>query len=214
MRNSKIAVKIFFAIILFIVAIFGLRAFYMSFPFLREPSSSFLIRKEVLSDEETAEALVVREEKIITDNSDRPINKERLEGEKVISGEKIFRYYSEKENRKLEEIDKINKEIEEYLITKGDNYSSKENPAIDAKIDKLIANLSNMNSQAYIRKIEKEISEDILEKAKQSGNLNKDGSKLRDLTSKKEKLLRELNDNTREINSPFAGVVSYKVDRL
>ena len=146
---------------------------YVTFNFIKEPSKIFLIKKDILSDEEIVETLILREEQVITDSSNRILQQEKFEGEKISKGAKVFRYYSNSETKKIDRIAEIDKEIEEYLIEQQDNFNLPENAIIDSSIETKLLKLNEMNQQSRILNFEKSINDEILQKQKLQVNFQK-----------------------------------------
>lgn len=199
-------------IITIVVLVFVILFSYTIFNFIKEPSQIFLVKKDILSDEEIVDALILREEKVITDSSNRILQQEKFEGERVSKGVRVFRYYSTSETKKIDRIVEIDKEIEEYLIEQQDNINSPENAVIDSSIESKLLKLNDINQQSKILNFEKNINDEILKKAKIAGDFSKEGSKIKKLLDEKKTIEKKLTDDSEIIYSPIAGVVSYRVD--
>lgn len=176
-----------------------------------QPAQNFTVSVGKIVDEEYTKALIVRNENILT-NGEKRIEKDKQEGQKVRKGEKIGRYYADNENKMLEEIANIDKEIEKVLAENNQKIESPESTILDKKIEALISEINGINKQEKITKITKEVNEEILKKAKTSGELSKEGNKLKKLIDQKTKLENNLNSNTNIITATEAGNVSYKID--
>lgn len=184
-------------------------------PFLKlikEPTQTFLISKDILSDEEIVEALILREEVVITDDSNRLLQQDKFEGEKVSKGTKIFRYFSAQESQKIDRMESIDKEIQEYLIEQQDNINSPENTIIDSSIESKLLELNGFNQQSKILNFEKNIADEILQKARIAGELSKEGTKIKELLDEKKNIENTLSAQSEIVYAPIAGVVSYRVD--
>ena len=212
MKSSKVFNRILIGIgiliILYTVIVFA----YNSLEFVIAPSQMFVVKRDILSDEEVVDALVLREETVITDNSNRTLQKDKFEGEKVSKGIRVFRYYSSKENEKIDKIAQIDKEIEEYLIEQQDNINSPENLVIDSSIESKLLEVNSINQQSKILNFEKNINNEVLQKAKIAGELSREGSKIKKLLDEKKAIEKTLTDQSQIVTSPMAGVISYRVD--
>ena len=211
-KNNGNFKKILTAFILIIILIVLMIMVSTFFNFLKEPTPIFLIKKDTLSEEEIIEALILREEEVITDGSKRLLHQEVFEGEKVSKGMKIFRYYSNEESKQIDRIAKIDKEIQEHLIEQQDNINSPENTIIDSSIEAKLLELNSMNQQSRILSFEKSVNEEILQKAKIAGELSKEGSQIKKLLDEKKSIEERLTGESKIIYSPIAGTVSYRVD--
>ncbi len=176
-----------------------------------QPAQNFTVSVGKIVDEEYTKALIIRKENVLT-NGEKKIEKDKQEGQKVRKGERIGRYYADNENKMLEEIANIDKEIEKVLAENNQKIESPESTILDKKIEALISEINGINKQEKITKITKEVNEEILKKAKTSGELSKEGNKLKKLIDQKTKLENNLNSNTNIITATEAGNVSYKID--
>ena len=208
-NNSRIISRIVLTIVS--LALFML-ILIPSLKLVKEPTQTFLIKKDILSDEEIVEALILREEEVITDNSNRFLQQEKFEGEKVSKGTKIFRYFSTQESKKIDRIQEIDEEIQEYLIEQQDNINSPENTIIDNSIESKLLELNSLNQQSKILNFEKNITDEILQKAKIAGELSKEGTKIKELLDEKKDIENTLSAQSEIVYAPIAGVVSYRVD--
>lgn len=176
-----------------------------------QPAQNFTVSVGKIVDEEYTKALIIRKENVLT-NGEKKIEKDKQEGQKVRKGERIGRYYADNEKKILEEIANIDKEIEKVLAENNQKIESPESTILDKKIEALISEINGINKQEKITKITKEVNEEILKKAKTSGELSKEGNKLKKLIDQKTKLENNLNSNTNIITATDAGNVSYKID--
>lgn len=176
-----------------------------------QPAQNFTVSVGKIVDDEYTKALIVRNETVLT-KGDKKIEKDMQEGQKVRKGERIGRYYADNENKILEDIANIDKEIEKVLAENNQKIESPESTILDKKIEALISEINGINKQEKIVKITKEVNEEILKKAKTSGELSKEGNKLKKLIDQKTKLENNLNSNTNIITATDAGNVSYKID--
>ncbi len=176
-----------------------------------QPAQNFTVSVGKIVDEEYTKALIIRKENVLT-NGEKKIEKDKQEGQKVRKGERIGRYYADNEKKILEEIANIDKEIEKVLAENNQKIESPESTILDKKIEALISEINGINKQEKITKITKEVNEEILKKAKTSGELSKEKKKLKKLNEQKTKLENNLNSNTNIITATDAGNVSYKID--
>lgn len=176
-----------------------------------QPAQNFTVSVGKIVDEEYTKALIIRKENVLT-NGEKKIEKDKQEGQKIRKGERIGRYYADNEKKILEEIANIDKEIEKVLAENNQKIESPESTILDKKIEALISEINGINKQEKITKITKEVNEEILKKAKTSGELSKEGNKLKKLIDQKTKLENNLNSNTNIITATEAGNVSYKID--
>lgn len=213
MNNTKSKIKKFFIIVSYIIiTIVIVLLFSPSFEFIKEPTKIFVVKEDILSEEEIVDALILREEQVITDDSGKLLHQEAFEGEKLSKNMKVFRYYSTNESKQIDRITGIDEEIQKYLIDEQDNINSSDNTIIDSSIETKLLELNSTNQQSKVLNFEKNINDEILEKAKISGELSKEGSKIKKLLDEKKHIEKSLTAESKIIYSPIAGIVSYRVD--
>ena len=165
-----------------------------------------------LSDVEHVEGIILRSEEVLTVEKGQKIQKIKENNEKVSKNEVVAKVSTQNEQDIVKRIEEINKKIEEALVENQVNVNSTQNITINEKIERVLANVNNTNLQSKIEEYDKEIKNALYEKAKISGELTKEGSKLKTLIKEKENLERTLNSNTKTIVSTNAGNISYIVD--
>ena len=165
-----------------------------------------------LSDVEHVEGIILRSEEVLTVEKGQKIQKIKENNEKVSKNEVVAKVSTQNEQDIVKRIEEINKKIEEALVENQVNVNSTQNITINEKIERVLANVNNTNLQSKIEEYDKEIKNALYEKAKISGELTKEGSKLKTLIKEKENLENTLNSNTKTIVSTNAGNISYIVD--
>lgn len=201
---QKIMLIIFFiAFLIFIL--------HSLFSQLKMSAMSFTIKRGRLADEEMVKGIFVRKEEILGEDGNLRLDKIKSEGSRVSKGDDVFRYYSEDEQKVTLKIDEINKEINKYLQSQKINISSPENQVINEQIRKIIEEITRTSSQAKNIESLNNISEKLTDKAK-NGNFFENDENINRLNKEKAGLENKLNENTKILKSPFAGIVSYKID--
>ena len=155
-----------------------------------------------LSDEEQTEGIIIRSEEVLNVEKGQKIQKIKENNEKVSKNEVVAKVSTQNEQDIMKRIEEVNKKIESALA---------ENQ-INEKIERVLTNINTVNLQSKIDEYDKEIKNALYEKAKVSGELTKEGSKLKSLIKEKENLENTLNSNTKNIISTNAGNISYIVD--
>ena len=147
---------------------------------------------------------MIRSEEVLNVENGQKIQKIKENNEKVSKNEIVAKVSTQSEQDIIKKIEEINKNIEEALAENQINVNSTQNITINEKIERVLANVNNTNFQNKIEEYEKEIKSALYEKAKISGELTKEGSKLKGLIKAKENLENTLNSNTKTILSPNA----------
>lgn len=148
--------------------------------------------------------ILIRSEEVLNVENGQKIQKIKENNEKVSKNEIVAKVSTQSEQDIIKKIEEINKNIEEALAENQINVNSTQNITINEKIERVLANVNNTNFQNKIEEYDKEIKSALYEKAKISGELTKEGSKLKGLIKAKENLENTLNSNTKTILSPSA----------
>lgn len=165
-----------------------------------------------LSDEEQVDGIIIRSEEVLNVEKGQKIQKIKENNEKVSKNEIVAKVSTQNEQDIMKRIEEVNKKIEQALSENQINVNSAQNITINEKIERVLAHVSDTNFQSKIEEYDKEIKNSLYEKAKISGELTKEGSKLKNLIKEKENLEATLNSNTKNVISTSAGNISYIVD--
>ena len=165
-----------------------------------------------LADEEQTEGIIIRSEEVLNVEKGQKIQKIKENNEKVSKNEVVAKVSTQNEQDIMKRIEEVNKKIESALAENQINVNSTQNITINEKIERVLTNINTVNLQSKIDEYDKEIKNALYEKAKVSGELTKEGSKLKSLIKEKENLENTLNSNTKNIISTNAGNISYIVD--
>ena len=165
-----------------------------------------------LSDEEQVDGIIIRSEEVLNVEKGQKIQKIKENNEKVSKNEIVAKVSTQNEQDIMKRIEEVNKKIEQALSENQINVNSAQNITINEKIERVLAHVSDTNFQSKIDEYDKEIKNSLYEKAKISGELTKEGSKLKNLIKEKENLEATLNSNTKNVISTSAGNISYIVD--
>lgn len=165
-----------------------------------------------LSDEEQVDGIIIRSEEVLNIEKGQKIQKIKENNEKVSKNEIVAKVSTQNEQDIMKKIEEVNKKIEQALSENQINVNSSQNITINEKIERVLAHVSDTNFQSKIEEYDKEIKNSLYEKAKISGELTKEGSKLKNLIKEKENLEATLNSNTKNVISTSAGNISYIVD--
>mgnify|MGYP001034355671 CR=1 FL=1 len=182
--------------------------------FVIKPSDVMIVDKGTISESETVEGYIIRDETIVNkQESDLEIIEIKSEGAKVAKGEEIFRHKIANETEISTQIEDLNNKIQEALegeknIFPGDIKS------LDTQVDKILVNTMNTNNIQTILENKKDITNYLTKKAKIAGELSPSGSYINGLIAEKTKLENQLSSESNNEVAPTSGVVSYRVDGL
>ena len=123
----------------------------------------------------------------------------------------IFRYYSSGEEKLTSKIKDLDAKIDE-AISKETSLPLRDTKALEKQIENQIIELRKENNIQNISKTKKEISNNIVKKAKIAGEYSPAGSDLKKLIDERTKYENQLNEGAEYVKSPISGAVSYKVD--
>ena len=177
------------AVILFI-AIFCI---YKVVMFIKNPTDTFTVGQGEIYQTEKATGYIIREETIVKgSNYKNGIEQIKTEGERVAKGEAIFRYYSSGEESLISKIKDLDAKIDE-AISKENNLLPGDVRTLEKQIESQVISLRNETSIQTITKVKKEISNNIVKKAKIAGKLSPAGSYLNKLISERSNYENRIN---------------------
>ncbi len=206
--NANKKTFIISAVILFI-AIFCI---YKVVMFIKNPTDTFTVEQGKIYQTEKTVGYIIREETVVKgSNYKNGIEQIKTEGERVAKGEAIFRYYSSGEESLISKIKDLDAKIDE-AISKENTLLPGDIKALEKQIESQIMSLREETSIQTITKVKKEISNNIVKKAKIAGKLSPAGSYLNKLINERSTYENKLNEGSEKLNAPISGTVSYKVD--
>ena len=205
-KNKKILILLIAIIAIIIFCI------YKVIVFVKNPTDTFTVQQGKIYQEERAIGYIIREETIVKgSNYKNGMEQIKTEGERVAKGESIFRYYSSGEEKLTSKIKDLDAKIDE-AISKETSLPLRDTKALEKQIENQIIELRKENNIQNISKTKKEISNNIVKKAKIAGEYSPAGSYLKKLIDETSKYENQLNEGAEYVKSPISGAVSYKVD--
>ena len=209
--NKKDIVKMLFPVIGILIFIYTI---YKIIGLIVVPTDIVMIEYGTILNEENAVGYVIRDEKIAKgNNSSNGMIQVKSEGEKVAKGSQIFRYAIENEDEINKKIDELNIKIQEAMTGQTEILPT-DIKAIENQIETKIDGLKSKNDIQEISEYKKDINTYITKKSKIAGELSPAGSYIKELIEERESYQNKLTENAEYVNSPIAGVVSYRVDDL
>lgn len=182
---------------------------------IKNPTDSVLVNQGRISQEETVDAYIIRDETVIKgENYKNGMVEIKSEGSKVSSGDPVFRYYSAGEDDLKNKIADLDLKIQEAMEKNEDSLPSQDTRLLDTQIESTLEQVTNSNDIQKIKEYKKSISEKVTKKAKIAGELSPTGSYLKKLIDERSTYENELNSGAEYINATRSGMVSYRIDGL
>lgn len=208
--NKKKLMLIF--IITIAICIYIINAVYH---LIKNPTDSVMVIEGSISQEETVEGYVIRDETVIKgENYKNGMVVIKSEGSKVASGDPVFRYYTSGEDDLKKKIAELDVKIQEAMEKNNENLPSSDIRLLDTQIESKLNEVAKTNDIQKIKEYKKSISESITKKAKIAGELSPAGSYLKKLIDERSTYENELNSGAEYINATRSGIVSYRIDGL
>ncbi len=181
----------------------------------KKPTNVYVVANGSLSEEETAEGYIIRDEIVLQgENYKNGMVQVLSDGERVAKSEIVFRYYSNSEESILNEIAKLDEEISEILENSGMNLPSSDIVSIEKQIETTVDSMYDLNYLQKIQENKNKIEAYISKKAQITGTLSPSDSYVRQLTDKRNELEKEIENGSETMYAPISGMASYRVDGL
>ena len=123
--------KIIAIILLLLIVSYVAYAVYL---LIVDPTDTYIIKEEILSEEDTTAGYVIRNESVIKEENKNGIYAIVAEGEKVAKSDSIFRYYTDNEKEIYTKIDELDHQIQ-GLLDKENSIPSADIKSIENQID-------------------------------------------------------------------------------
>jgi len=158
---------------------------------------------------------IIRDEEILKgENASNGLTQIVTEGTRVSKGEMVFRYYASNEEEITDQIELLNKQIDEALRKEENQISSPDIVNLENQIKQELDNILKENNMQNVREYQKRINNYTMKKGEVAGSLSQAGSEVRLLVEKRLELSNQLTQDSETIYTPKPGVISYKVDGL
>lgn len=209
MKKSK---KIILIILVSLITVYVIYAIYL---LIANPVDTYIIKKGTLAQEETGIGYIIRNEKVIKgENYENGIYSIVSEGEKVASGESVFRYYSDSEKEITEQINELNYKIQELLEKDENNITpSADIKSIENQIEEKLVNTRILNNIQEIDDYKDSIDSLISKKIDFIGDVTTN-SEIKQLVTQKKSYEEQLKNGAEYKKAEMSGIVSYRVDGL
>ncbi len=179
------------------------------------PSDSVIVNQGSISEEETVNGYIIRDETVITgENYKNGMVQIKNEGDRVANGDPIFRYYTSGEDDLKAKIAELDVKIQEAMEENNEDLFSTDTKLLDTQISETLDLIYDLNDTQKIKEYKRDISDYITRKAKIAGELSPSGSYLKKLIDERSSYENELNSGAEYINASKSGIVSYRIDGL
>lgn len=194
---------IFAAIIFFVINCINI---------MQLPANEFVVENDSVSFEETTDGVIIRKETIVQgENYKNGMVQIVTDGKKTAKDEKIFRYYSNGEDKILAQIDELSKEINEIIEASEIRILSSDIASIEKSIEDTINKTHELNDIQLINSHMKKIDEYMDSKTEKTG-ANTENAYIKTLTEQKINLENTLIEASEIMTAPRAGLISYRID--
>ncbi|MBQ7410704.1 MAG: hypothetical protein IJW20_04915 [Clostridia bacterium] len=206
--NKILITAIFMILIIFLVT--------NSTKILNNSTEVFVVTNGSLYSEEPAEGYLLREETVLQGESYKNgMVKVLSDGERAAKSQVVFRYYSNSEETIMNQIDKLDEEINEIIANSGINLvPSSDIASLDLQIEDTLDSMHNINYLQQIQENKNKIEAYISKKAQITGNLSPENSYIKTLTAQRDVLEKQLEEGSEIIYAPTPGLASYRIDGL
>ena len=154
---------------------------------------------------------IIRDEEVLKgENASNGLTQIVTEGTRVSKGEMVFRYYASNEEEITNQIELLNKQIDEALRKEENQISSPDIVNLENQIKQELDNILKENNMQNVREYQKRINNYTIKKGEIAGNLSPVGSEVRLLVEKRLELSNQLTQDSETIYTPKPGVISYR----
>lgn len=178
-----------------------------------KPTETTLVKNGKLTKYEEVTGYIIRDEQVL-DVSDYAgvFQLQTDDSTRVRKNGVIAKYVSENEKELIEKIGNLDKQIEEAMSSQQTIYSP-DARALESGIQiQLYDSIGNNNDINFLKDSKLKLNNSIKKKAQIVGELSPVGSRLKELISERNGYEKQINDSIKELKSPLAGIVSYRVD--
>jgi len=183
---------------------------------LKNSADVFIVADGSLSFEEQAEGYVIRDELVLQgENYKNGMVQILSDGERAAKDEAVFRYYSNSEENILDQMAKLDTQINELIESSSLNsLLSSDIASIENQIEDTIDSMYDLNYLQKIQENKNKIETNMSKKAKITGFASPSDSYVRILAEQRRNLENELSAGSEIVSAPVSGLASYRVDGL
>ena len=119
---------------------------------IKNPSDSVIVYEGSISEEETVNGYIIRDETVISgENYKNGMVQIKSEGDRVASGDPIFRYYTSGEEDLKEKIAQLDVKIQEAMEENNEDLFSTDTKLLDTQISETLDKIYDLNDAQEIK---------------------------------------------------------------
>ena len=215
MKNTQKKTSIIKILITIIFMIFFIVIVTNGTNILKNPIDVFIVTNGSLYYEEPTEGYLLRDEIVLQgENYKNGMVQILSDGERAAKSERVFRYYSNSEENILNEIVKLDEEINELIDSTNLNLFLSDINSIEKQIENTIDEMYELNYLQKISENKNKIEAYISRRTQITGNASPEDSYVKTLANRRNELEKELNNGSEIVKAPISGLTSYRVDGL
>lgn len=206
-KNSSLSILLSLAIIIVVFLIINIVRLFS------KPTQTVLVKNGTLTKYEEVTGYIIRDEEIIDTTGYSGVIQTMVDDStRVKKNGVIATYVSESEEQLVNKISELDKQIDEAMASQQTIYSP-DAKALESNIQiQIYDSIRNNDDINSLKDNKAKLNSNIKKKAQIVGELSPAGSKLKELISQRNAYEKEINNSTKELLSPLAGLVSYRVD--
>ena len=183
--------------------------------YFRKSIAKSYVKNGTLMYEETADGYIIRDEIVLEgQNYKNGMVQVVSDGKRASKGETVFRYLSANEEGISAELATLDMQINNEIEKNNINLLLSDITSIEKQIEATIDDMYDQNDLFAISENKNKLESYMVKKAEITGNESPSDSTLRTLTTQRNVLEQRLINESEIVNSPVAGVASYRVDGL
>lgn len=199
-QKKKKNIKKIVVIIIICILLIGFSSFSM-YKLIKNPSNTYIVEEGNISEEETIEGYIIRNEKVIKGNNYKNgMVQIKAEGDKVAKDSPIFRYYTNGEEELNEKIKELDQKIQVAMEKQTDLFSG-DMKVLEGQIEEELDTFYTKNDMQEIQESKKEIASYITKRAKIVGDLSPQGSYLKNLVEQRKGYENQLNNGAEYVST-------------
>lgn len=178
-----------------------------------KPIETTLVKNGELTKYEEVVGYIIRDETLVdTSGYEGILQTEIDDSSRVQKDGVIATYVSKSEEDLMKKIEELDKQIQEAMESQQTIYNSDAKVLENSIQIQLYENVRNNTNISLIQESKTKLNDNIKKKAQIVGELSPVGSKLKELIDERNGYEKQINDAKKELISPVAGLVSYRVD--
>lgn len=206
-NNNIIFVLLSIIIIVIVILVINIVRLFI------KPTETTLVKNGQLTKYEEVIGYIIRDETLIDNSGYEGILQTVVEdSSRVQKNGVVATYVSKSEESLMKKIEELDKQIQDAMESQQTIYNSDAKVLENSIQIQLYDNIKNNTNITLVKEGKMKLNDDIKKKAQIVGELSPVGSKLKELINERNGYEKEINNAKKELISPIAGLVSYRVD--